>query len=324
MKSKLGALAVLFSCLITLSPAAFPQNNPQYAAAQAGWQWPANANGVTQIPVCWENSQGFPAETQWVRSAIESTWQSAANVEFQGWGPCANYSRGIRILITDTRSNSRVGRALDGLNNGMELNFTFRNFSRDCQAKSKKEGCIKSVAVHEFGHALGFLHEQDRADSTCSLEKNSDAGWPLTEYDPDSVMNYCNPRWNNGGQLSYNDIKGVQRLYGPKTGNSPGQILVSDNLAPGQTWENVVLEIGGSQQFFAVNPWAPTQWRAWNFSRPGNFSYKVATYTQFQNGGVWGYGEGSLNVEGGKTHSYELVGEWNTFANRFDLKLIPR
>lgn len=27
-------------------------------------------------------------------------------------------------------------------------------------------------------------------------------------------MNYCNPRWNNGGQLSATDIQGAKQFYG--------------------------------------------------------------------------------------------------------------
>jgi hypothetical protein len=36
----------------------------------------------------------------------------------------------------------------------------------------------------------------------------------LTPYDPHSVMNYCNQKYNNDGQLSDLDVKALQQIYG--------------------------------------------------------------------------------------------------------------
>jgi len=36
----------------------------------------------------------------------------------------------------------------------------------------------------------------------------------VTKYDPDSIMNYCNPHWNGDGKLSTLDIEAVQKFYG--------------------------------------------------------------------------------------------------------------
>src|SRR5437667_9663312 len=64
------------------------QRIPYYATAEAGWQWPANSDGITYIPVCWENPQGYTTEEGWVRTRILNTWQAAANVSFYYWGAC--------------------------------------------------------------------------------------------------------------------------------------------------------------------------------------------------------------------------------------------
>ena len=74
------------------------------------------------------------------------------------------------------------------------------------------------------------MHEQTRKDTpdTClkMQEGENKVSGPYyttsgTPWDPDSVMNYCNPVWNNNGQLSSLDVLALQKVYGsPKPHNN--------------------------------------------------------------------------------------------------------
>jgi hypothetical protein len=97
---------------------------------------------------------------------------------------------------------------------GMVLNFTFNAWSQSCHGH--EEFCIRSIATHEFGHALGFAHEQNRKDKpgNCSAEPGGgDGDLVVGSWDLGSVMNYCNPAYNGNGSLSQSDIDGVRLAY---------------------------------------------------------------------------------------------------------------
>jgi Bacterial tandem repeat domain 1/Astacin (Peptidase family M12A) len=194
--------------------------------------WPS-----PNVPVCWETA-GSTTEKNWVRQAVSTTWETASILNFTGWGQCNSNSKGIRIQVADVGPHTtELGTNINGKSNGMVLNFTFGTWSTSCQdggktpsgynsadrisSTTEREYCIKAIAVHEFGHAVGIAHEQNRAEtdgSLCAKERQGSNGdWNVTPYDLKSVMNYCNPSWNGNGQLSSEDRTGISLLYGKGT-----------------------------------------------------------------------------------------------------------
>jgi hypothetical protein len=287
---------------------------PEVVAAGTG-RWVAGSNGITYIPVCWENAGEYSTEAQWVRSAIESSWEYYANVDFQSWGDCSSGSRGIRILLEDSTPRSLIGRGMDGVYGGMKLNFTFNNFSAQ-YCRTYRKFCIEAVAVHEFGHALGLAHEQDTANSLCHKDQDLTSGAvSITPYDKDSVMNYCNKNWNNGGSLSYYDIQGIQQIYGKRNSSETyGYISVADELGDDQVWEEVVISLGSSAKSFTVNKSQPSNSVKWSFSGSGTYCFKFSTRALHADGNIYkGYGEKCYILTGGKNYSTLSLSrdDWN-------------
>ena len=156
------------------------------------------------IPVCWEDfSDSLSAHRNIAKSAVENSWAQHSSLTFTGWGECTSNSQGIRIQanVPGVPSNSDSS-AITGM---VEMVL---NLGTGCST----DNCRKIVTIHEFGHALGLQHEQNRDDSTsCKPPAGRDGDIKIGPYDIDSVMDYCNLYSKTG--LSEGDKAAINTLY---------------------------------------------------------------------------------------------------------------
>lgn len=242
-------LLVLDICVVLPQiPKAKAQLDIEKAPIVTGLLWK-----TSKIPVCWLNPESDPngSGRKLVIKAIEESWAKHIGKNFEWNVVCQPIDQvsapEIRILIdpAPSRSSSSIGTYSWIYSNG---NWKFPDSSRHDLLTPNQEWQtytmylsfgdyyglgpqgLRYTAIHEFGHALGFLHEQTALDVPESCLENlsrlgssrdepqrvkdfyGSYGIYYTRYDEDSVMNYCRSDLF-ADRLSKGDMNLARRYY---------------------------------------------------------------------------------------------------------------
>jgi hypothetical protein len=145
----------------------------------------------------WSKKDKLMAE-EWVNSEYTET---RTGVNFRGWLDCSETTEAEVILFynKDNFFKSFTG-GVAGFS-GSIGEFHYLKLAGYPQAKNfvviNRSGVAKRTLIHEMGHVAGLQHEHlhpNAYNRSCKdiAPRDLPAQFDYTEYDPNSVMNYCN------------------------------------------------------------------------------------------------------------------------------------
>ena len=147
-------------------------------------------------------------------------------IHFTGFLDCQESPYSDVIIFYN--KNSRVGTFLLGGTHGLAVMGPHPGIVKGYSAASgfvsiSSSGMDKGTVIHEFGHTAGLQHEHLHHDAykiekgKCPAVKGPQFStyFRYTEYDPESVMNYCRIHGKGGSKagLSKNDVGLLRQLY---------------------------------------------------------------------------------------------------------------
>lgn len=252
------------------------------------WESTGTTHWSGNVPVCFDAAVSAGAR-KLIQDTLENGWEAAGALNFNGWGTCGTINN-----LTTNLIQVRTG---IGGDTGHEYKCTDATNCVDWFGKAPAGdfnridfllGTPATLTIlHEFGHALGYIHETD-SPSFC-IQRTS--GGTSFEYEGDytrSVM-AAYVGCNTATQLSAWDIIGLRASYGFKP---PGTLVGVNGLTP-----NILG--GGTNLGAPIGAW--DGYGFWNntFKRRSETSLLLTA----NNNGV----ERVMNVQGGVTSPTALT-----------------
>lgn len=275
--SVLKSLPLLLGVLTILIVSGLVAPSAQASVFQTSARWTPNSKGYVVIQVCviegsdttekgdgaqagliHDTNPSLAAVLQRVKVALINSWEKYSSVRFVGWKMCNDLTTAERaqtvglFIHPDAENRSFIGTDGRGKttpdNRGIQFKPWGNSFNRCIDYNWRTThveysyDCVEQYAIHEFGHALGFLHEWTHplTSSACravQTEHQVSAGeysatYPTdksyfivnpNDYDSNSIMTYDDKCADVTGvrfgseNLSPYDIAGVKAVYPPAT-----------------------------------------------------------------------------------------------------------
>ena len=191
------------------------------------WKDPNAAWGRNTLTVGFKELGGHEAEQQEVMDAVK-IWEACCAVHFQFVNTCCT---DIFISFEGGINESLIGRRVEKLN---EVSMYLALRPQDSRAEHKR------LILHEFGHAMGFLHEHQVNDGNPfvfdTLRVIDFYHQPPNKWEPQQTINNVIARYRD------NEIRGTRYdslsimcysfpgwLLKGRTKNTPDNYILSDS-----------------------------------------------------------------------------------------------